>query len=51
MKFLNLNKTPKNCIIRAKYGDGQWNVTKAYAKVGDKYYQLDEGRVKIIEGI
>ena len=35
----------------AKYGDGQWNVTKAYAKIGDDYFHLDEGSVEIIEGI
>ena len=36
--------------VHAKAGWGQWNVSKAYAKIGDEYIELDEGRVEIIEG-
>jgi adenine specific DNA methylase Mod len=35
----------------AKAGSGQWNITKAYAKIGTEYIELDEGRVEIIDGI
>lgn len=35
----------------AQEGDGQWNITQAYAKVGKEYIKLDEGRVEIIDGI
>ena len=35
----------------AQSGRGQWNITKAYAKVGIEYIELDEGRVEIIDAI
>ncbi len=35
----------------AKAGNGQWNVSKTYAIVGDEYIDLEEGSVNIIDGI
>lgn len=35
----------------AQAGSGRWNITKSYARVGDEYIELDEGRVEIIDGI
>lgn len=35
----------------AESGDGQWNVTRTYIKVGEEWTPLDIGRAEIIEGV
>ena len=35
----------------AAYGNGRWNITKTYAKVGKECIELGEGTVDIIEGM
>ena len=44
MKFLKPNKTPKNCIIRAKYGDGTVHYFKNKSGHDFTGYTTKEGK-------